>query len=374
MIGNYTDDFPILENYLHLDHAAVGPIPKRAVQEGSEFLEHVCHHGHLSFESWLESRAAVKQSLARMMAAEASQIALTKNTSDGLLKLSNALDWKAGDNVILFNNEFPANVYPWTSLSIRDVDCRFVPEKDGKYDLEDVKSLIDENTRLMAVSQVEFSTGYRQDLVSLGKLCSEHGILFVVDAIQGLGAVPLDVNECQIDFLSAGGHKWLMSGFGMGCLYARDSATEKLSRLIHGYGAVEKPMDFLNYNQPLGKGGERFEDGMFNVTGIKVMEASLGLLLDVGIENIYRHLLELGDYLAAELKSRGYELLSPVDKDSRSGILSFHSKKHNSDKLHKIISDSRIIVSNRRGCIRVSPHFYNTREHLDQLLNLLPEG
>ncbi len=377
MINLNRNDFPVLEHSIYLDHAAFSPLARRSVEAGKRYLKDLSEiqkDGYSQFLEWLKIRSHVKTMLADMLHCDADEIALTKNTSDGLLIIANSIPWAEGDNIILFSNEFPANVFPWTSLESRGVEIRFVPEKDGRFQVKDIEALIDGRTVLLAVSFVEFSTGFKNDLKAIGELCCDHEILYTVDAIQGMGALPIDVEECQIDFLSAGGHKWLMSGMGIGCFYAKRSSMGRLSRHLYGHGGVENPGDFLNYDKEPKKTAERFEEGMFNVSGLYVMEASLSLLMETGIQKIQDHLVVLTDHLINRVTQKGYQLLSPREKKGRSGIVAFYSEHHPSEELQKMLMQHRIIVSNRRDCIRVSPHFYNTKDHIDQLIELLPEG
>ncbi len=374
MLKDYSNEFLILKKYIYLDHAAVSPIPQRSVQAGYNFLNELSHESHTHFESWIEKIHHVKSTLANLLHCDQDEVTFIKNTSEGLLKVANGIDWKKGDNIVLFSNEFPSNVYPWQSLENRGVEIRFVPENEGAFHIEDIEQCIDHKTRLLSVSFVEFSTGYKNNLIEIGKLCHKRNIIFVVDAIQGLGAIPINVKDCHIDFLSSGGHKWLMSGMGIGCFYANLSSIDKLSHYIYGHGAVDSHIDFLNYKLSPRNTAQRFDDGLFNIAGIYTMDASLNLLLEVGIENIYNHIKGVTDYLISNLYAKGYKILSPAQIDSRSGIISFYSDIHKSDDIFKLLKKNNIIISNRRNAIRVSTHFYNTNKDIDQLLSILPDG
>ncbi len=369
--SNY-NEFPILNEYTFLNHAAIAPLPKRSAEAGSHFLNEACFEANNKIEQWFLMKEKVKKRLASLLGCHSDEIAFIKNTSEGLHLVANSLDWQQGDNVILFSHEFPANVYPWTNLKKLGVDVRFVPEKNGQFFLDDVKDLMDEKTRLLAVSFVEYTTGFKNDLHALGQLCQEYNVLFVVDAVQGLGAVPINVKDCQIDFLSSGGLKWLMSQSGIGCFYANLSSIEKLVNYNYGYASVIDRNDYDRYYQPPSQNAERFEEGLFNLAGMYILGASLSLILETGINEIYNKISVLTDYLIDQLKNKGYHLLTPIEKKHRSGIISFNSNKHNSKDLFKLLHDNKIVVSELRNCIRVSPHFYNTKDHIDKLIELLP--
>ncbi|MDH4128627.1 MAG: aminotransferase class V-fold PLP-dependent enzyme [Spirochaetota bacterium] len=371
----YLKEFDILKNYIFLDHAAVSPIPERCVKAGYQYYNELSQHSHTHLNKWFEKRNNVKKMLAKMLECSNDEIAITKNTTEGILHIVNSLDWHSGDNVILFSNEYPANVYPWLNLERQNVEIRFVPETDNKFLIEDIENQIDSHTRLLSVSFVEFSTGYKNNLLEIGKLCKRKNIIFVVDAVQALGAIPIDVKKFNIDFLSAGGHKWLMAGTGIGCFYANLASISKLKNHNFSFGGVENPHnDFLNYHHPPKPTAARFEEGMFNLGGLYTLEASLELLLEIGIEEIYKHLIVLTDHIINGITTKGYKLLTPVEKEHRSGIISFYSDKFDTNDIISILSKNNIIVSNRRDCIRVSPHFYNTIDHINEMLKLLPEA
>jgi len=199
---DYLKEFPHKQEYVFINHCAISPPPLRAVDMANRFLKDVTMTGSLNWNQWLNIVDETRIKAGQLIGADKSEIAFIKNTTEGLLKIANAIDWKSGDNVIIFENEFPANVYPWLNLKQFGVDVRIVPEKDYGYKLEDIAKLIDENNRLLAVSFVEYTTGFQNDLKSIGELCKKKDILFVVDGIQGVGAIPIHVKDCHIDFMA----------------------------------------------------------------------------------------------------------------------------------------------------------------------------
>ncbi len=368
------EEFPVRNETLFLDHASINPIPTRTLRAGERVLRQLNRGARRELEEWVEHRKGAIAHTAHLLGCREEDVSLTTSTSEGLHRVAEGLPWREGDNLILFEHEFPANVYPWTNLERRGVEIRFVPEVEGRFRLEEIRSRMDARTRLLAVSHVEYSKGFRHDLEALGELCHERGVLFVVDAIQSLGVVHLDVKRAKIHFLSAGGYKWLMAGPGSGLFYSSRQGRESLTELNYPYSSVENPFDYSTYYQPPQNTGRLFETGVPNFATQAMMEASLGLLREVGISRIQEQVLTLTRHLREGLLRKGYRVVTPAEDARRAGILSFYSGRIPSPQLFDLLTGKNIVISPRREYIRVSPHFYNTIEQMERFLELLPES
>ena len=369
-LSPYRALFPVARKYAYLNHAAVSPMSQRGLDALARYWEAQSTSGVLSEEKYFPVVGHAREKMARLIGADPSEVGWVQNTSAAMNLVANGLDWQPGDNVVTLQGEFPANVYPWLGLKRLQVETRFVPLTDGSPAFEDILEAIDERTRLLSVSFVAFSTGVRHDLVALGQLCRERGILFNVDAIQGLGALQLDVRECEIDFMGAGAHKWLLGPQGVGMLYVKRESLEKLWPLTASWYSVAGRYDHFNYGQPWVEAASRFEGSTVNVSGLVAFDAILDMLLEIGSAQIEVRILHLTGRLIEGLQSRGYEILSSTLPAERSGIVCFRAKGDPLDLLARAQAEN-IIVAVRVGVIRVSPHFYNTEEEIDRVLAML---
>jgi len=368
----YRRYFPITQRYAFLNHASVAPLSTR-VQEAMQRLIGARVTGEDLSKDGEAIVVHLREMCAELVGGESEEIALTRNTSHGLNIAANGILWRPGDNLITAQTEFPANVYPWTNLNRRGVEVRFALAPDNRILVEDIEKLMDQRTRLVALSFVEFYTGYRNDLAAIGQLCDDRGIFFSLDAIQGLGALPLNARAAKLDFLSTGAAKWLMGPIGTGFFWCRKEFTEHLIPAVAGWRGVVDTDDYFRYDSPLRSDARRFEEGSPNVAGLWGFEASLSLLLEVSIPRIEARIMALTDYLIAGLQDRGYPIISPIaSRSERSGIITFLPKSGSAKDLHQNITEADVVVSQRGAGIRVSPHFYNTEEDIDRLLDVLP--
>ena len=372
-LTKYRHLFPITEEYAYLNHASIAPYSVPVAKAMDEFIANRHRRGGLDTPKWEERLEQVRGLTAQLIAATPEEIAFISNTSHGLNIVASGMDWREGDNLIGAETEFPANVYPWLNLQRLGVKVRFAPARDNRILVEDIAALMDERTRLVALSFVEFATGFRNDLTAIGQLCRERGIYFCVDGIQGLGALDLKVTQSPIDFLAAGGPKWLMGPIGTGFFYCRQALIEKLVPVRVGWWGVVDRDDYFRYDSPLRDNARRFEEGSLNFLGIHGLGASLELLLEVGLPRIEERVLGLTDYLIAGLQERGYHIITPIaSPHERSGIVCFNHPLHASEDLEQRLRKARVVISKRSQAIRVSPHFYNDETDIDQLLDALP--
>lgn len=365
----YRKEFPIVNTGIYLDHAGVAPIPIRVMREVDGFLGEAAGKAVMGYESWMERVEEVRALSARLVGAEKDEIAFIKNTSHGISIITGGLDWKEGDNVLVFEKEFPSNIYPWLDLKRKGVEARFIPHRGDRIRLEEIETLMDSRTRLVSMSSVQSLNGFMIDLKELGGLCKRNGALFFVDAIQSLGVVPMDVAEFGVDFLAADGHKWLLAPEGTGIFYCRMELAAELNPNLIGWKSVKNDYDFENIDFTLKENALRFEEGSFNVMGIRALGAALGLLFEIGIERIGARVHDLGDVIIDEAERRRFRVRTPRDRKERGGIVSF-SGDFDPVGLKKKLRESNIVVNNRGGALRMAPHFYNTE---DEILNVFGE-
>jgi selenocysteine lyase/cysteine desulfurase len=299
-----------------------------------------------------------------MVGVTAEEVAFIKNTSEGISIVAAGFPWKQGDNVVTTNMEFPSNVYPWMRLRSRGVELRMVPGRDGRMRAEDLFAACDGKTRLLSLSSVEFANGFRHDLPRIGEYCRRNGIFFFVDAIQSLGAIPLDARAFGIDALAADGHKWLLAPEGIGAMYISRDVMEMIEPVILGWHSVANRFDFEAYDFRLSPDARRYEPGSFNTVGLAAFDASLGLLLEVGVDRIWERVRRLTDRVFDEASRAGYEVLSSRVPEERSGIVTFRVAGADAGALWRAMQDRGVVCSPRLGGIRLSPHFYNTEEEI----------
>jgi selenocysteine lyase/cysteine desulfurase len=317
--------------------------------------------------------------LASMINVRPDQVAMTASTGDGMMMIAQGLRWQAGDNIVTAECEFPSNVYPWLNLAGQGVEVRFVRMHENRIRVEDVLAQITDRTRLVSLSLVEFSTGYRNDIAAIARYCHERGILCGIDAMQALGALAIDVQALGIDFLAAASHKWLLCPQITGILYVSDGLLDQLHVARRGWFSVEAPFDFFNYEQQPRKGAARLEHSTPNHMPIVALDASLGMFesIDGGMEAVEARILGVAGYAISGLERLGYSVVSPRGSGERSGIVCFSPHPSRPELTPQRIVDeleARHIYTAARGTVaRISPHFYNTMEDIDALLNALEE-
>jgi selenocysteine lyase/cysteine desulfurase len=372
-LGAVRDEFPILARRVYLNNAAIAPASTRVIAAMNRFLDDVRDHGELHYPDWCRhADEVIKHKIATLIGADRSEIAFVKNTTEGLLLVANGLDWRPGDNVVLPDIEYPSNVYCWMNLASRGVGIKWVQSRDGRILVEDIAARIDARTRLVSLSAVQFSNGFRQDLARTAELCRSRGVLLNLDAIQHLGVLDLDVAACPIDFLSAGGHKWLLGPIGTGLFYCRRSALERLRPHNIGYHSVAKEPDHLDYELTFRPDAGRFEEALVNFPGLWGLEAAVDMVLELGPRRIERHVLDLTAVLADGLASKGYTVLSSRREGERSGIVSFRHPGRSTDDLHARLQAASIDVALCLGALRVSPAAHNHAGDVGALLDALP--
>src|SRR3984893_17256945 len=280
------DQFPITRRWAFFDHAAVAPLSAPAVRAITEWAQDMAENGDVNASRWEKRVEEVRELASRMLGAAKEDIAFIKNTSEGIGIVAEGLPWKPGDNVVTAAEEYPANIYPWMNLKNRGGDVRFVQSRDRRLEIDDVAAAIDDRTRLVSLSMVEYSSGFRNDLDKVGSLCRQRGVYFFVDAIQGLGVFPLDVAQSPIDFLAADGHKWLLGPEGAGIFYVRRELVDRLHPVGIGWNSVIGSRSFSRIELSVKDTAARYEGGSYNMAGLLALAESLQLLLDLGTPEI----------------------------------------------------------------------------------------
>jgi selenocysteine lyase/cysteine desulfurase len=373
--SSFRSELPVTERWAFFDHAAVAPLSARAQRAMHEWAADITENGDVHHGQWMKRVESVRGLFGRLLNCDPLDVAFIKNTSEGVGIVAEGIAWQPGDNVVTAQEEYPANVYPWMNLSSRGVELRRVATRDGRVVLDELLKAMDSRTRVLALSWVEFATGYRNDLDALAAMCQEHGVLSFVDAIQGLGVFPLDLHKTPIDFLAADGHKWLLGPEGAGILYVRRELVESLRPIDIGWNSVVGAKDFSRIDFDLKPHAGRWESGSLNVAGVMALGASLELLLQIGIENTAARVLELTDHLCRQVATRPYaKVYSSRSPAEASAIVSLTVP--DTGALPSVTAALRIkgiVINQRSGRLRVSPHFYNTVEELDKLMVCLDE-
>src|SRR6185503_4446966 len=366
--------FPVTQSLNYLNHAAVSPPPTPTIKAVESQLNDVSHNGSLNYRSWLAVKESARKLAAEMLRARPEQVAFMRNTSDGLSCVANGLSWKPGDNLVTFRKEFPSNVYPW--LRIRDtlgVEMRVCEERDGRIDLDELIGLINDRTRVVAISQIQYASGFRADLERIGRAVRRHDALLVVDVIQAMGVVPIDVESELVDVAAGAGHKWLLTPEGVGLLYLSDRARERMEPTLVGWVSVPNPDDYSNFQQGWNRGALAWESGTGPSSLFYGLEASLRLLTETGVDRIARYLEELTDHLCERLSGSDYQVESSRRPGEKSQIVCVsHKGSLTPMALYSQLRRQGIVTAPRGDRLRISPHFYNTRGEIDALVEALP--
>ena len=364
----YQDQFPVREHLIYLNHAGVTPLCRASADAMDHLAKDARDFGSFHYDDWLKVYAGLRRAAAKLVGADATDIALVKNTSEGIATVAIGIDWRPGDKVVAFEEEFPANYYPWKRLEARGVHVEWLSIFDP---LEKVDAAC-RGARLLAISFVQYLSGHRADLEALGEICSRYGCFFVVDAIQGLGAFPVDVQKCRIHALASDGHKWMLGPEGCGILYINAELREQVAPVEFGYTNVARSTDYGTRDMTLRPDAGRYECGTLNTIGCYGLKAAIEFLLEVGVERIAPVVQALGDRIAAGVAAKGYEVLGQRSKATGAGIVSFRKPGADSGSVLRHLNRQRIVAANRSGWVRSSPHFYISPQEIDQMISALP--
>lgn len=364
----WRSEFPVTENLVYLNHAAVAPLSRRSAAAMQSLAQDVLEFGSIHYMDWMACYAGIRTATARMINAQPSEIAIVKNTSEGIAIVATGMRWQAGDVIVAFREEFAANFFPWKKLESSGVTVRWLSVFD---DLETIEHAV-RGARMLALSYVQYLSGYRADLVRVGEICARSGCFFFVDAIQGMGAFPIDVEAARIDALAADGHKWMLGPEGCGVLYIRQSRQDEIEPVQIGWTNFAHYSDYASRDMTLRGDAGRYESGTLNTIGCFGLRAALDLLLEVGVENIAPAVQSLGDLVRSGAEAAGYQCLGPRSVETGAGIVAIKHKTLDSIYVVRCLKEKGISVTARQGWVRISPHFYISPDDIERLLAELP--
>jgi len=364
----YAHLFPVRERLIYLNHAAVAPLCKPAADAMKHLADDCMQFGSRHYGEWLDVYEGLRIAAARLVGASRSEIALLKNTSEGIATVALGLDWRPGDRMVGFREEFPANYYPWKRLEEKGVSVTWLSVSDP---LEKIASAA-RGAKLLAISFVQFLSGYRAPIQVIGEICNTNHCIFLVDAIQGLGAFPLDVKACHIDALAADGHKWLLGPEGCGIFYINKALQDRVEPVEFGWTNVAGYNDYASRDMSLRQDAGRYECGTLNTIGCYGLKASIELLLEVGLGKIAPVVQNLGDRIAEGVVHKGYELLGSRTPETGAGIVSFRKPGMEATEIVRKLSAAGISAAPRAGWVRTSPHFYISPSDIDCMIAELP--
>lgn len=365
--------FKYLQNgTIYFNHASTGPLPDFVVDAVNNYLKERSEKEIDNYENVLRIVKETKELVAKFINANVHRIAFVDNVSNAMNLLAQGLRWNEGDEIILFDLEFPANVYPFLNLQKSGVKVKILPSRKGKILIEDLINEITNKTKLISISHVQFLSGYRSDLEEIGKLCRDNGIIFSVDAIQSLGVVNIDIQKMNIDYLASGIQKWMLGLEGTTIIYISEELQQKVEPKYVGWLSVKNPWNILDYNLDLDETAHRYEPGTLNFAGIVSLNASIKFFSDIGINEIEKSVLNNTFFLNQLLEEAGIEFLfKPENEKEASGIIAI--KVNDPQSVYKKLLDSGIHISVREGYLRFSPHFYNTSDEIEFVVKKLRE-
>jgi cysteine desulfurase / selenocysteine lyase len=364
--------FPLVDHYIHMNHAGVSPMSQRGRAAVEQVVDGMVNRPHRDL--WTQDETdRVRALVAQLINTSPDSVAFTRSTAHGISLLAQGLEWKPGDNVVGAIGEYPANVYPWMALGAREVEFRQARPVDGRITGEDVFSLVDARTRVVALSHVEFWNGFRLDVETIGAECRRSGIVFAVDVMQSVGALRVDLTQLPIDFCAAGAGKWLMGPPGVGFCFCAPALLESIRPVIVGARSVTGHDRYFDYDLTPALGARRFEESVVSLLDTAAFGAALELLIEVGTEVIEDRVLGLAARLAEGLAGCGYEIVEPWPRTraESSGIVSFRKPGTSAQAVLRDLSAAHVIARTHQDFVRLSPHFYNTEEEVDRVLDVL---
>jgi len=363
-----TDEFPHLNKLIYLNHAAVAPWPRCVATAVSEFAEQNALIGAQHYPRWMGVEIKLRQQLAQLINAPSpDDVALLKNTSEALSVVAYGIDWQAGDNIVTSDQEFPSNRIVWESLKQFGVELREVDLSSAATPEQALIDAMDGNTRLLTISSIQYASGLKMELAPLGRHCRKNEILFCVDAIQSLGAVPFDAQAIEADFVMADGHKWMLGPEGLALFYCRAELRERLKLHQYGWHMVDAIGDYDTKAWTPAKSARRFECGSPNMLAIHALNAAMGLILKTDLKTIEQQLLQRSEYMMKIINdSPKLTLLTPTETGRYGGIVTFRAEGIDQQALYQQLMKDNVICAQRGGGVRFSPHFYTPLSQLDE--------
>jgi cysteine desulfurase/selenocysteine lyase len=365
----YRDQFPVTKNLIYLNHAAVSPLSRRCAEAMQGLAQDALDWGSFHYGDWMETYDGLRKSTAQLINAKPADIAIVKNTSEGVATIAMGMDWKPGDVMVAFVEEFPANFFPWKQLESEGVVVRWLS-------IYDPLERIDEAARgakLLAISFVNYLNGYRVNLKEIGEICARHECFYFVDAIQGMGVFPIDVEDAKIDALAADAHKWMIGPEGCGVLYVRQERQKQIKPRQIGWTNFAHYNDYASRDMTLRPDAGRYESGTLNTIGCYGVRAAVDFLLEVGVENIRPAVQGLADRIYEGAQEIGFERAISRTPETGSGIVTVRRPGVDSALIARKLKDAGIVVATRQGWVRLSPHFYISPDDIERTLAELKE-
>ncbi|MEQ8290037.1 MAG: aminotransferase class V-fold PLP-dependent enzyme [Gammaproteobacteria bacterium] len=366
-------EFQLDDDIIYLNHAAVSPWPRRTADAVKAFAEENCSKGASNYLDWLQKDSLLRQQCQKLVnAPSVDDIGLLKNTSEALSVVASGIQWQTGDNVVSTDEEFPSNRIPWLAQAAKGVKFKEVSISDIENAEQRLIEACDEQTRLLTVSSVQYGSGRRLNLDVLGNFCRDNGVLFCVDAIQSLGVLRMDVLAAKADFVMADAHKWMLGPEGIALFYCREEIRDQLQLHQFGWHMVENAGNYDQADWQPAASAKRFECGSPNMLGIYAMSASLALIESVGIDTISELVLKNTQQVIDFVDNRNdITLLTPAEAERRAGIVTFRIEHHDNADIYRQLMQSNVVCANRKGGIRLSPHFYTSPEKIQNGLEII---
>jgi selenocysteine lyase/cysteine desulfurase len=365
-------EFSLSSEILYLNHAAIAPWPNRSVEAVNNFARENAHLGSKNYMRWMQVESGLRGKMCQLInAPNPEDIALLKNTSEALSVVAFGLDWDAGDNIVTTDQEFPSNRIVWEALQDQEVELRQADLLNDQSPEDAIFNQVNESTRLITVSSIQYGSGLRLNLEKIGKFCNSHNILFCVDAIQSIGAIQFDAQAIHADFVMADGHKWMLGPEGVALFYCRAELREQLKLFQYGWHMTNAFVDFDKKEWKPANSARRFECGSPNMLGIHALSASLSLLEEIGVDNVEKYVLDNTQTLFDEIEARPeLELITDNTPGRFGGIVTFRHRTLSNEKLFNHLTASGVMCAQRGGGIRFSPHFYTPKEKIRQAVEI----
>jgi len=360
----YRDEFPVTKNLIYLNHAAVAPLPRRGAVAMQKLAQDALDFGSLHYGDWMATYEGLRVSAARLLNASPREIAIVKNTSEGIAIVATGMQFQPGDVIVAFTEEFTANLFPWRKLETTGVEVRWLSIFDDPDKIDKAAN----GAKLLAISFVNYLSGFRVNLERIGEICARRGCFFFVDAIQGMGAFPIDVDAAKIDALAADGHKWMLGPEGCGILYVRRDKQIQIEPIQIGWTNFAHYADYASRDMTYRNDAGRYESGTLNTIGCYGLKASLEVLLDIGIEAIAPAVQVLTTRLAQGAESLGFVLYCARTAETGSGIVSIRKPGIDVTMLVRRLKSKNIVAAPRQGWVRFAPHFYISPDDIDAVL------
>ncbi|OGF67362.1 MAG: hypothetical protein A2Y62_06230 [Candidatus Fischerbacteria bacterium RBG_13_37_8] len=363
--------FPVIKEWIYFNHATGSPLTIKTMEAMNEVLEDMKLHGVMHYTNWVKKVEELRENVAQLINADKERVAIITNYIQGVNIVSNGYDWKEEDTVVLSNAEYESLIYNWLNLASKGVIVKFVSSTDDRVAVEDIMKAVDKYTRMIILSHVQYNNGHRVSFKELSAFCKERDILLVAEGTHSLGAINFNVEQEGVDVLIASGNKWLLGPEGCGILYLSDKALEKLPATTIGWRNADYGEDSSAYPIRFYESARKYEPSGLSMIGVYGLNAAVQLLLETGMLEIEKRVLDLSSHLVAQLQKKNYEIYGSVERDKMSGIVSFYNKLIPAKDIRNTLLKHNIAVAEKRNYVVAGLHFYNTEEEINKMISLL---